>query len=210
MREVFIMVHNLEKDVKRWLKRKVSITLAVVTVFAITGSIGYAEALKTDYEKKDFGPLATVGGPTRGNVKDAFNTTNKRVNENTEAILAEVAAREAGDEALQTNIDAEAAAREAGDNALEEALKAEALERKISDNDLNARILRNVDAIEKNGEAIKENEEKIVREAEIRHEVDKMLGERITAETQDRKSTRLNSSHANISYAVFCLKKKNT
>src|SRR5258707_2787777 len=25
----------------------------------------------------------------------------------------------------------------------------------------------------------------------------------------DRKSTRLNSSHANISYAVFCLKKKN-
>src|SRR3712207_7323367 len=30
-----------------------------------------------------------------------------------------------------------------------------------------------------------------------------------TSELQDRKSTRLNSSHANISYAVFCLKKKN-
>src|SRR3712207_7733583 len=28
-------------------------------------------------------------------------------------------------------------------------------------------------------------------------------------ELVDRKSTRLNSSHANISYAVFCLKKKN-
>src|SRR3712207_6910420 len=28
------------------------------------------------------------------------------------------------------------------------------------------------------------------------------------ARRQDRKSTRLNSSHANISYAVFCLKKK--
>src|SRR3712207_8481067 len=28
-------------------------------------------------------------------------------------------------------------------------------------------------------------------------------------ELGDRKSTRLNSSHANISYAVFCLKKKN-
>src|SRR3712207_7314744 len=27
-------------------------------------------------------------------------------------------------------------------------------------------------------------------------------------EVEDRKSTRLNSSHANISYAVFCLKKK--
>src|SRR3712207_7939425 len=33
------------------------------------------------------------------------------------------------------------------------------------------------------------------------------LGRQILA--QDRKSTRLNSSHANISYAVFCLKKKN-
>src|SRR3712207_7341101 len=31
-----------------------------------------------------------------------------------------------------------------------------------------------------------------------------------TVVEKDRKSTRLNSSHANISYAVFCLKKKNT
>src|SRR6202021_846323 len=30
------------------------------------------------------------------------------------------------------------------------------------------------------------------------------------AASKDRKSTRLNSSHANISYAVFCLKKKNS
>src|SRR3712207_7312214 len=30
----------------------------------------------------------------------------------------------------------------------------------------------------------------------------------LTGEAVDRKSTRLNSSHANISYAVFCLKKK--
>src|SRR3712207_7613798 len=30
----------------------------------------------------------------------------------------------------------------------------------------------------------------------------------LTANALDRKSTRLNSSHANISYAVFCLKKK--
>src|SRR5258707_15679515 len=30
----------------------------------------------------------------------------------------------------------------------------------------------------------------------------------IDVDLQDRKSTRLNSSHANISYAVFCLKKK--
>src|SRR2546430_12383426 len=32
--------------------------------------------------------------------------------------------------------------------------------------------------------------------------------ERIDKETLDRKSTRLNSSHSQISYAVFCLKKK--
>src|SRR3712207_7960505 len=31
----------------------------------------------------------------------------------------------------------------------------------------------------------------------------------LPAKRRDRKSTRLNSSHANISYAVFCLKKKN-
>src|SRR2546429_1708736 len=33
-------------------------------------------------------------------------------------------------------------------------------------------------------------------------------GEKRYAETEDRKSTRLNSSHGYISYAVFCLKKK--
>src|SRR3712207_7286447 len=36
--------------------------------------------------------------------------------------------------------------------------------------------------------------------------VDRRPGARLP----DRKSTRLNSSHANISYAVFCLKKKKT
>src|SRR3712207_7447697 len=33
-------------------------------------------------------------------------------------------------------------------------------------------------------------------------------GDREPEYNEDRKSTRLNSSHANISYAVFCLKKK--
>src|SRR3712207_7111763 len=32
--------------------------------------------------------------------------------------------------------------------------------------------------------------------------------DQLGAALEDRKSTRLNSSHANISYAVFCLKKK--
>src|SRR3712207_8878392 len=41
-------------------------------------------------------------------------------------------------------------------------------------------------------------------------DADAGLGQRqqLVAADRDRKSTRLNSSHANISYAVFCLKKK--
>src|SRR3712207_8458363 len=38
---------------------------------------------------------------------------------------------------------------------------------------------------------------------DVRHDPEREDG-------RDRKSTRLNSSHANISYAVFCLKKKKT
>src|SRR5699024_364271 len=34
-----------------------------------------------------------------------------------------------------------------------------------------------------------------------------VLGDSFAAERKDRKSTRLNSSHVSISYAVFCLKK---
>src|SRR3712207_8560153 len=40
----------------------------------------------------------------------------------------------------------------------------------------------------------------------VRRMITKKLGSR--AAIKDRKSTRLNSSHANISYAVFCLKKQ--
>src|SRR3712207_7929665 len=44
----------------------------------------------------------------------------------------------------------------------------------------------------------------------VDHGVDDGLAQRVGVVElgQDRKSTRLNSSHANISYAVFCLKKK--
>src|SRR3712207_7206674 len=57
--------------------------------------------------------------------------------------------------------------------------------------------------------------------AAVRAPLDEEVRDRIVAESRgnplallelprgaDRKSTRLNSSHANISYAVFCLKKK--
>src|SRR3712207_8727355 len=47
------------------------------------------------------------------------------------------------------------------------------------------------------------------RVAEELVEVEVHLHERLLGDVvRDRKSTRLNSSHANISYAVFCLKKK--
>src|SRR5689334_24059638 len=50
----------------------------------------------------------------------------------------------------------------------------------------------------------------------IRHEIDQLRHKTVAElkvryrELLDRKSTRLNSSHSSISYAVFCLKKKRT
>src|SRR3989475_11635165 len=44
--------------------------------------------------------------------------------------------------------------------------------------------------------------------APVRDERERDAGGRQERERQDRKSTRLNSSHSQISYAVFCLKKK--
>src|SRR3712207_8294579 len=60
--------------------------------------------------------------------------------------------------------------------------------------------------------------EAVVETFEVKAEVFRALDERLGEDailasntssiSIDRKSTRLNSSHANISYAVFCLKKK--
>src|SRR5438445_8840510 len=46
------------------------------------------------------------------------------------------------------------------------------------------------------------------RHALARRAVEGALHQTCKHRARDRKSTRLNSSHANISYAVFCLKKK--
>src|SRR5438552_13487639 len=49
--------------------------------------------------------------------------------------------------------------------------------------------------------------------AELKHVVTghgPRTADRLAFRSRDRKSTRLNSSHQIISYAVFCLKKKNT
>src|SRR3712207_8140561 len=44
---------------------------------------------------------------------------------------------------------------------------------------------------------------------EVRRDLSLVIDKNVSFKTiKDRKSTRLNSSHANISYAVFCLKKK--
>src|SRR5688572_32040667 len=47
-----------------------------------------------------------------------------------------------------------------------------------------------------------------LKPAEFREGLPYWGGQAIVAGHQDRKSTRLNSSHSQISYAVFCLKKK--
>src|SRR3712207_7783844 len=46
------------------------------------------------------------------------------------------------------------------------------------------------------------------REQKKRMEIGDSYIVHVHIDEEDRKSTRLNSSHANISYAVFCLKKK--
>src|SRR3712207_7183417 len=50
--------------------------------------------------------------------------------------------------------------------------------------------------------------EQLARRRAAAADVDDRLGVDEHPHQQDRKSTRLNSSHANISYAVLCLKKK--
>ncbi|MCI7343913.1 MAG: YadA-like family protein [Fusobacterium necrophorum] len=78
------MIHNLENKVKGCLKRRVSVTLAILTIFAITGSVGYAEELKTDYQKSDFNNYSWLLGDRTNPEKVAqeLNKTNKQVKEN--------------------------------------------------------------------------------------------------------------------------------
>src|SRR3712207_7412812 len=52
-------------------------------------------------------------------------------------------------------------------------------------------------------------ERRAARDADQRRVGERIAEQALQQSARDRKSTRLNSSHANISYAVFCLKKKN-
>src|SRR5689334_24061588 len=62
----------------------------------------------------------------------------------------------------------------------------------------------------RSGYAVKVNPAKIPKDpaarARVYDNLSRVLGDK--PRTLDRKSTRLNSSHSSISYAVFCLKKK--
>src|SRR5258707_11402439 len=60
------------------------------------------------------------------------------------------------------------------------------------------------DRLQQNGFALS----KSIFHGEDRRHFERELAGVDFVERADRKSTRLNSSHANISYAVFCLKKK--
>src|SRR3712207_7504278 len=70
------------------------------------------------------------------------------------------------------------------------------------------------DAIREQGQdAVRLHRDRLARELKPRKHPQYAAGipqvkTAMAVRTVDRKSTRLNSSHANISYAVFCLKKK--
>src|SRR5687768_18033835 len=63
-----------------------------------------------------------------------------------------------------------------------------------------------VDPAEKERDQVRRASDDRSRRADVREMLDKR---RCSHQGADRKSTRLNSSHGYISYAVFCLKKKN-
>src|SRR3712207_6870742 len=70
-----------------------------------------------------------------------------------------------------------------------------------------------IEQMVRDAESHAEEDQRRREEAEVRNNTDNLVYsiERSLKDVdgKDRKSTRLNSSHANISYAVFCLKKKN-
>src|SRR5699024_11510260 len=85
-------------------------------------------------------------------------------------------------------------------NPLDEEVEPELLDNK--DNDLD-RWLVNVNTIDREIIILR-----FVAELEFQ-EIASIVNLGLSATKIDRKSTRLNSSHVSISYAVFCLKKKN-
>src|SRR5436309_9818406 len=79
-------------------------------------------------------------------------------------------------------------------------------------------LFRSVDQLDHDLGHVREGEDRIACPVEARHHravelqlLDQRAAQRlddVALDLVDRKSTRLNSSHVKISYAVFCLKKK--
>src|SRR3712207_7722252 len=75
------------------------------------------------------------------------------------------------------------------------------------DRTVDARFTRRASAVSAAGPA-RQPRSRSPRQAPCRPRPRDWASRQTPANRRDRKSTRLNSSHANISYAVFCLKKK--
>ncbi|CAL7871641.1 YadA-like family protein [Fusobacterium necrophorum subsp. funduliforme] len=75
------MKHNLEKDLKRWLKRKVSISLATIVVFAITGSVGLAENI-TKFSDITAEKTGQFGSMTMTDLEKNLKAIDTSVNKN--------------------------------------------------------------------------------------------------------------------------------
>src|SRR3712207_7322881 len=71
-----------------------------------------------------------------------------------------------------------------------------------------APYLGNSDIVVKEEDLIFKNGVKLTHDSENQNDKLNLSANDKEQNDKDRKSTRLNSSHANISYAVFCLKKK--
>src|SRR5699024_11926773 len=69
-------------------------------------------------------------------------------------------------------------------------------------------IKKDIDNGEQPGEAVNAAMFQAMRDALAEQKQNPLSIDDVTAMIADRKSTRLNSSHVSISYAVFCLKKK--
>src|SRR5699024_11756761 len=89
------------------------------------------------------------------------------------------------------------------------------VEAKINENQKVQRLVTKIKTLQKQAVNLQAYEKqsalKIVEETidEAQKELDSIPIVEEFQDIQDRKSTRLNSSHVSISYAVFCLKKKN-
>lgn len=124
------MKNNLEKVIKGCFKRRVSMTLAALTVFAITGSMGYAKSYKLNEHLHS--------SWLNKELCDELNKTNVQVNSNTATIdamsqdLLKTVKASKKIEEIKNRQQEEIAERVKGDLANSNAIKAEKKEREAA------------------------------------------------------------------------------